>query len=390
MFKSGQIVDKEKGVKEVIKKETVQPEIKEEMVDKVDKKEEQVEKPELAKKPLLERIKENLGFEYEDEEQIIEDLKLKTKVKEYEQEIEQYKTYKDKYGELESKFGTLAEKSSWKRFFDTEEDYKKHLIRKKIGSQASIEALESVISSDIDQLSDEEVLAYAEMLDVPDYRGGKKAALDAVKEDYKLDDEDVTESERNRLINKMKKAARDARNELRKIKSIELPEDNFEPESVTNSKKQQERMEQLEKGWEKPVDEVMQKLNDFPLEVMTDGKERVDLGGFNIDEDFKGEAKTMLKDYLVKNGKDLTKENLAEGIDFIVSVYKNRNFDRIISSVYNKAYSEAIEKEAKKRDNPRPSNSEYAGKKKSDHDIEAILKKFEEGAVTNNSMFNFR
>jgi hypothetical protein len=192
---------------------------------------------------------------------------------------------------------------------------------------------------------------------MPNIRGGETGAKEMVYRQLGIDP-DLEQSEWDQYQqNVVAEAARNYRQELKKIREIDVPEKvDFESQREARQREAAEKTEQLKQSWSKVAQDMVDGFDTLNLARETsDGKEEVYFT-YDVDNNFKQEATELVVDYLVNLGSEPTKENIREAEAYVRDLFLNRHANDIIQAYGKDVEAKLIEKHNLEEDNPKPPN----------------------------------
>lgn len=228
---------------------------------------------------------------------------------------EEYTSLKAKYDTMEKliaeKENALKEQFNPLNYFANEQEFKINQILK-TNQGLNEEVVRRVVSSDLEKLSDKDVLKLNEQLTT---KGIFDSSLleDVINDKYGLDvnKEELEGDELKKYQVKeylMKKDAQKAREDLKKISEVQIPE--FKDPNVVAQEKDAERLKVYNDNkakWEVYTDKLVKDMDKMTIEYKADGNETAKVD-FAYDDDFKAVLKEKLPDVAAKSNIDLNNQ----------------------------------------------------------------------------------
>lgn len=242
-------------------------------------------------------------------------------------------------------------------YFASEDDYRMQQF-KKTNPDKDAGVANKLFTTDLDKLSDVDVLAQYELLHGT-FQDGEVGAKELVASTYEIDLDDP-ESWTRLSKNTMARAANKARSEIKELKgSIKLP-DKIDLASKREAEKAslQQKADLLKKGWGDVVPKMLTDLKEVVInDTDKDGKEEP-LMKYVIDEDAKKELGAEVMEYLVSTNKDITEDNVKEAAIGIQREYVLRNLPKILKAYATTLVAEVDRKKDEETHNPVPLKTE--------------------------------
>lgn len=235
---------------------------------------------------------------------------------------------------------------------DAKPNYKNSALARidKLQSLTNIEdisVLSKLASKDVKNMSAFDAMKTAFILENPDVDNEEDI------NDYLLDKFNVSsEEELNELVGsdriKLKQEEREAKKKLDGIFS-EL--NKSEDESKEKSELEQKRLGMFKTAWTNVTETAKQQIKEINIPVLENGKEKVYMGYALKDADAYFQEMT---DFLSTGGRELTEDNLKEGLSYLENRYFLDHKAEIITSIIEKERSSVIEEYEKKYANVVP------------------------------------
>lgn len=228
---------------------------------------------------------------------------------------EEFVSLKAKYEELEKqsveKDNKLKEQFNPMSYFANEQQFKINQILK-ANPDLNESMVNRLVTSNLDEMSELDVLKLNEVLTT---RGAydESLLLDVINDRYGLDvdKEDLDEQGLKKLRVKeysMKKDAIKAREEMKKLLEVEIPE--FKDPTVLAQEKDADAKKKFDESkaqWSIYTDKFVKELDKLSIEYQTDGKEK-SMFDFAYDDDFKAVLKEKLPIIAAQSGRDVNNE----------------------------------------------------------------------------------
>ena len=240
---------------------------------------------------------------------------------------------------IEEKDAAIQEGFNPMTYFANEQQFKiNQILKANEGLNENI--VNRVVTSNLDEMSDEDVLILNDLIDTKGTYDEKIVRLDikdryglnVIKED--LDDDEIQAYQVKEY--RLKKDAERARNDLRKITDIELP--TFQdPKDIAEARKaeQEKAFNERKENWNKFTEDYVEKLDKLIIPYKDDENKDV-VVDFAIDDKFKEMLKTNLPQYATLLGKDVNnKAHLKEITELVQKDYLWLHKGDIIKSVTN-------------------------------------------------------
>ncbi len=307
-------------------------------------------------KPTQEEPKNDFNIEtfnkavegkFESIDQIRELISLSKEYPELKAQLDQMnKTVQEKDEALKQQFNPMS-------YFANENQFKLNQILK--SNEGLNEAVAvRLLNSNLDELTDKEVLKLNELISTKGTFDEKIVEM-AIEDQYGINvkKEDLDDDELRAFQVKeyrMKKDAEVARDSLKKIMNVELPEIK-DPNVLKEeeAKAQQEAFNQVKSKWDSSMDTLLEKeLNKLTIDYQTDDKNK-ETFEFEVDDEFKKVLKENLPKVAATYGKDVSKpEDVKALVEQAKKDYlwlrREQVFKTAIEDVVTKMTKEQIDK----------------------------------------------
>ena len=241
------------------------------------------------------------GREFESEDQIKEILESASTLK----------------AQLEEKEKLLEEGYNPMEYFANDKQFKLNQILKS-NEDLNEAIVNRLVTSDLKEMSDEDVLLLNDLIETKGTYDEKIARLD-IKDRYGLNEnkEDLNDEELQAHQLKeyrLKKDADRARTSLQKMLDVELP-DFKKPEDIAKERKEalDKAFNDSKESWQKFTDDYVKSLEKLTIPYKDDGNKDAAVE-FSVDDKFKTMLKENLPQYAALMGKDLKKPNDVKAI----------------------------------------------------------------------------
>lgn len=253
----------------------------------------------------IENFNKAVEGKFESIDQVRELISLSKDYPELKAQLEQRdKTIQEKEEALKQHFDPMS-------YFANENQFKlNQILKSNEGLNESVAA--RLLNSNLDELSDKEVLKLNELISTKGTFDEKIVEM-AIEDQYGINvkKEDLDDDELRAYHVKeyrMKKDAEKARDSLKGIMDVELPEIK-DPNSLKEeqAKAQQEAFDQVKSKWDSSMDTLLEKeLNKLTIDYQTDDKKK-ETFEFEVDDEFKKVLKENLPKVAASYGKDVSK-----------------------------------------------------------------------------------
>jgi hypothetical protein len=273
---------------------------------------------------------------------------LETKFKDFD-EIKGLTTTKDKLSEYEAKLQQKDEALNsigdpYSSFAD-EAILKANEIKKQ-NKDLSTSVAFKLASTDVDNLSDDDVLVMQRIIENPHYEGQEGLMKEIVDEDYGLisdkDEDELTDADKRRIERQKTRKGMDAKKAREALKSMS---DVQAPQKKDVEQEYQEKVKNYIPQAEKLIDEQVDKL--------TIGKDEYE---HEIDSSFKDFLKkdNNLARTLAKSGYDLSNpQEVQKVVDWVKNLYFAQNKDKVINDVVEQERARMRDQQHKEVHNPK-------------------------------------
>ena len=288
--------------------------------------------------------------EFEDVDSIKEALKSTNRIGELEEQLKELESLKEENL-------TLRESLDPMKYFSSEDAYRIEQFRKEFPDKVPSVAYK-LFTSDLSEMSEQDILAYSEMLEDPDL--DYATALQMLDEQYGIEEgEEPSATTKARV----RKDARKARNDIASMKSqIKLP-DKVDVDSLTAQQKELrvQKQQQLADGWKNVAKEVAKTMPDVVVKD-DDGNE---LFKYSMTQDFPDDVVEQVANTLSQSGIDISEGAAKTAADVMRQNYLAQNFEKILKLAIDDQRNKAEEERLKKQHNagepkeePKPNNTD--------------------------------
>jgi len=319
-------------------------------VPKVEPAEPKVEVPAFDFKSFNERF----GTEFTDEENIKSSLSRLTELGEYDSLKEKHSESETKLAELQAKYEEMQSLLDPRKFFANEEEYRRQLILQKHGQDINPSMLNKIVSADLTQMSDLDVLVMGKRVGNPNLQGGDQDIREMIYRQLGVEEDSSEWSAATRNI--VTEAANNVRKELTKLKDIDVPEKvDFEKQRAETAAQIAAKKEELKGQWSEITTKLVEGFKEFSLK-----NEGEVYFTYQVDEGFKKEATEFVVGYLVDNGLEPTRENLHEAQAYVEDLFWRKHGNDIVRAYGEDVKAKLTEEQQKATDNPKPPNETEA------------------------------
>jgi hypothetical protein len=289
----------------------------------------------LSEEDVLSRLNKDLGTEFKSLEDVKNLTSYKDKVSEYEQQLQTKNEALNSIGDPYSKFAS-------------DKLLKANEILKNNEGLSDDMAIR-LATTDFDNMSDDDVLAFKEQMDNPYYAGNDEMVKKIINNQYGLnqnvDEEEMDEQTKQMLqMNKFRKQAdaKKARDSLKKMSDVKTPE------KVDVEQQYKQKVEQFRPQAEKIIDEKLDKIK-----IGKNGYE------YEIDKGFKDWLKE--NDHLARHlasqyDPNSNNQDFDKAVDYLKNIYFNHNKDKIVDDLEESIKARIQEQYDKNDHNPKENN----------------------------------
>jgi hypothetical protein len=314
----------------------------------------------LTEEAILGRLNKDLGTQFKSLEDVKNLTSYKDKVSEYESQLQQKNEALKSIGDPYKSFAS-------KKLLKANEILKKN-------EGMSDDMAIRLATTDFDQMSDDDVLAFKEQMENPYYAGNDQMLKQIINNQYGLsqniDEEDMDEQTKQMLqMNQFKKQAdaKKARDSLKQMADVQTPE------KVDVEEQYKQKIEQFRPQAEKIIDEKLDKI--------TIGKNGYE---YEIDKGFKDWLKEndhLARHLASKYDPNSSNQNFDEVVTYLKNVYFNNKRDKIIDDLEESITTRIQEQNYKENHNPKennrterqgPSDSETYNKEQEDKALKSL------------------
>lgn len=238
----------------------------------------------------------------------------------------------------------------------------------------------SVTKANVDEMSDIEALALADIIETPELSSQKKELIEDYKDEYLIDsdDEEISESQKGKSLRRLKREAVRAKEKIRslheKLNTDDPEEDNTD--YVDPEKKESERI----KEWSPIVTEMATNkyFKKIPVDAEIDGKKKI-LASYDITNEDLDFVESYLKQYTSKPGFEPNTDNVKEAYTSAMKELFISKAPKINKIMYDNIRSE-VEKEYREKyaggkvvNSDKTQGSSNLGKSKADSVVDELL-----------------
>lgn len=323
-----------------------------------------------------EEFNKQFETEYDSPDTLKEDLK---DVKELRTKYSQLETDKS---ELQNKYEEALKANDPMQYFANEEEYKRQLILKKYGQEVNPAALNMIVSADLATLKDMDVLVLGEMVRNPNVIGGESGARELIYDRLGIDPEEDQSSWSTLQKNKIASAATSIRNDLNKLKNVEIPERvDFETQSAAKAQELKQQRQELEGKWDKATSKMLDGFKEFTVQDEVDGN-KTDVFTYAIPEAFIPEAKADVLEFMAEQGLEPTQENIEKAMEYVQERFVRENFQNMLLTYGNEIRSKVTEEKDKEVNNPEPPKDTQKPEEQADKEQKEFFEKVKSGEST--------
>lgn len=303
--------------------------------------------PEPAQTDFWSSLNSKLNTDFKSEDDIKSLVESASKTKALEEQLKELET-------LKADIEFYRESANPLKHFANEDEYRVQQFRKGNPDKNASVAYQ-VFTSDLDKLSDLDVLTKYELLN-NDVEGGDAGAKELVAQQYSLDLESDPKDWSTLSRNQLKKAANLVRREMKDLKeSYKLPEKvDLASKRQSDQQAVAQRKDLIEKGWTEVIPKALNEIKEIEInDTDKDGKVEP-LMKYTIDEDLKKELGEEARQILIANNVDINAES-GKFIDkYIKDQYVTRTLPKILKAYATTLMAELDAKRDKEIHNPNP------------------------------------
>ena len=286
-------------------------------------------------------------------------------------EIERLRGVESEFKETKTKYEEAKSQLNPRKHFVNDEEYKRQLILQKYGEDVNPAFLNKIISKDINELSDLDVLVLGKQASNPNI-SNPDDAVQLIYNDLRIEPNEDGKLERIDEL-KLSDASLSVRKELNKLKDIEIPAlTDYEAEKQARLEAGESALRELEGKWDKVANKMLEGFDNYHLYEDKDGKKE-SYYTYAVDDDFKSMAKEAVMREIAEKGLDLTEENIRQVRGFVEAEFWHQRGDRIVSSYGKSIKASLTEAKMIEDDNPKPRNTSETPKTDADKEMESLL-----------------
>jgi len=289
-------------------------------------------------------------------------------------ELERLRGVESEFSETKTKYEEAKSQLDPRKHFVNEDEYKRQIILQKYGEEVNPTFLNKIVSSDINTMSDLDILVLGKQISNPNIIGGDEGAKALIYDQFGIDGEMVESGEFTDVAkNRLSDAAVSVRRELNKLKNVDIPSSgDFETERQTRIEARESALRELEGKWDKVADKMLEGFNDYHLYEDKDGKKE-SYYSYAVDADFKAMAKEVLMRDLTEKGVELTEENIRKARGFLEAEFWHQRGNSIVSSYGKSIKAQLTEAKMVEDDNPKPRNTSEMPKDDAERQIQDLV-----------------
>jgi len=308
----------------------------------------------------IKEFNERYGTEFTDEDGLKGSLTKLNDLGNYDQVVTDKDRLQVELDEMKQKYEDVAEALNPRTHFANEEEYKRQLILQKYGNDLNPALLNEIISKDLNQASDIDVLALGKLVANPNIIGGQQGAKEMVYRQLGVDSE-LSEGEWDNITkNLVLEAANNTRKELNKIKDIEVPEKvDYVSQKEASRQESEQKAESLKEDWTKVTNKLVEGFNEMSFTREVDGKEETYFS-YAVSPEFKEAATEMVTGYLVDNGLTPNEENVKQARAYVEDLFWRKQGTEIMQAYGKDVEARLTEQKSVEQDNPAPQNQQEA------------------------------
>jgi len=286
-------------------------------------------------------------------------------------ELERLRGVESEFSETKTKYEEAKSQLDPRKHFVNDEEYKRQLILKKYGEDVNPAFLNKIISKDINELSDLDVLVLGKQASNPNI-SNPDDAVQLIYNDLRIEpDEDGNLNHLDEL--KLSDASLSVRKELNKLKDIEIPAvTDYEAEKAARLEAGESALRELEGKWDKVADKMLEGFDNYHLYEDKDGKKE-SYFSYAVDDDFKSMAKESVMREIAERGLDLTEENIRQVRNFVEAEFWHQRGDKIVRSYGKGLEARLTEARMVEDDNPKPRNTSEMPKDDAERQVQDLV-----------------
>ena len=317
----------------------------------------------------LKKFNESFETQYEDENTLKSSLK---ELAELRKTKEEYSTVKADLEKYKADYEEAKTALDPRKYFVNEDEYKRQLILQKYGAEVNPALLNTIVSKDLSQMSDIDVLVLGKMLSNPNIIDGETGAREMVLNQLGIESED--QSEWTTLTkNVVYEAATNSRKSLNEIKNIEVPDiQDYESAKQAAQEAADKKRGLLTDTWGKITDKMMGNFNSFNFYKDKEDGTKESYFDYSVGDEFKQQARDLVNEYLVDGGLEPSEANIKEAQSYMQDLFLRRHANDILQAYGKDVETRVREELEKKIDNPAPPNRQEAPDGKHTKDQELI------------------
>jgi len=317
--------------------------------------------PEEASVFDVAEFNKRFGTEFADEDTFKSSLNRLNDLNEFDTLKTEREELQGKMTELEAKYTEAKDLLDPRKYFASEEEYKRQQILTQHGQELNPAVLNKIVSTDLSEMNDVDVLILGKQVANPNIIGGEAGAREMIYQQLGVDPEESPADWTQLTKNLVAENALAMRKELSKIKDVEVPEAvDFEAQRASRIEQAAQTKEQLKESWTAKASELVNGFNSLNLSRETEeGKSEVYFS-YEIDPEFKAAATDLVVGYLVDTGKEPSKENVQEAEQYVQDLFWRKNGNTIVQAYGKDVEAKLIEKHNIEQDNPKPPNEQEA------------------------------
>jgi len=302
------------------------------------------------------------GSEFTDEENLKSSLNRLNDLKDFDTLKAEREEYQGKMTELQAKYEEAKDLLDPRKYFASEEEYKRQQILQQHGQELNPAVLNKIVSADFSTMSDVEVLVLSKQVANPNIIGGEEGAREMIYQQLGVDPDEAPGDWNQLTKNMVAEKALEMRRELAKIKDIEVPEKvDFEAARAEREAQAASAKEELKGSWGNVVKEMVEGFNTLDLSRKGEGETGDEVYfSYEIDNEFKQQAADLVVGYLVDNNMEPSKENVREAGSYVQDLFWRKNGNAIVQAYGRDVEAKLIEKYNIDNDNPKPPNDTEA------------------------------
>jgi hypothetical protein len=308
----------------------------------------------------ISNINERFQTQFENEDALRSSLNRLNDLENYDQAVSERDNLQTEVDQWKQKYEEVASTLDPRKHFVSEEEYKRQLILQKHGEDVNPALLNEIISRDLTQMTDVDVLTLYKLVENPNIIGGQQGAKDLVYRQLGIDPETPVDEWDNTSKNLILEAANSARKKLNGIKSIEVPEAvDYAAQQAQKTQESQQRTEQLTQDWNTVTGKMMEGFNEMSFTREVDGKNETYFT-YAVSPEFRATAQQLATNYLVDNGIEPNEEGIKQAQSYVEDLFWNQKGIEIMQAYGKDVASKLTESTQQQQDNPAPQNTQEA------------------------------